>query len=199
MEERMMRQAMLAAAVLLMATATARAQNMTAQDKMAQDKVAQGTLAPDTMQVAVVGYGKIPPGAGFQTELVENSEISTHVDDSLKAMLARHGLHYSPDAPLVFSVAAVRTGNNDAAYAADNIATDDSQVHIAINTSDTNLTSKMPHTFRISLALYDRQSGHYVWRGEVTDHRPFGDPFKATDPMLERLATALDKSIGAGN
>jgi hypothetical protein len=178
MEERAMRQAMLVAAFVLMATSA---------------------QAEDTMQIAVVGYGKIPAGAGFQTELAENSEISTHVDESLKATLARHGLHYASDATLVFSIAADRTGNNDAAYAADSIATDDSQVHIAINTSDTNLTSKMPHTFRISLALYDRQSGHYVWRGEVTDHRPFGDPFKATDPMLERLAAALDKSIGAGN
>jgi len=193
-----MRQAMLAAAVLLMATATARAQDK-AQDKIAQDKVAQGTLAPDTMQVAVVGYGKIPPGAGFQTELVENSEISTHVDESLKSTLARHGLHYSPDATLVFSVGADRTGNNAAAYAADNIARDNSQVHITIDTSDTKLTATIPHTFRISLALYNRQSGQYVWRGEVTEQRPDADPFDATDPMLERLAAALDKSIGAAN
>jgi len=193
MEERMMRQAMLAVAVVLMATATARA-----QDKLA-DKMVQDALSPDTMQVAVVGYGKIPPGAGFQTELVENSEISTHVDESLKSTLARHGLHYSPDATLVFSVGADRTGNNAAAYAADNIARDNSQVHITIDTSDTKLTATIPHTFRISLALYNRQSGQYVWRGEVTEQRPDADPFDATDPMLERLAAALDKSIGAAN
>lgn len=173
-----MRRAMLLAAFLLMATA-ARAQ--------------------ETMQIAVVGYGKIPAGASFQTELADNSEISAHVDESLKATLARHGLRYMPDAGLVFSVSADRTGDNSAAYAAGNIAADNSQVHIALNTSDTNLTSRMPHTFRISLAIYDRQSGHYVWRGEVTEQRPDADPFDATDPMVERLATALDKSIGTGN
>jgi hypothetical protein len=178
MEEWAMRQSMLVAAFLLMTT-TAHAQ--------------------ESMQVAVVGYGKIPVGAAFQTELIENSEISAHVDESLRATLARHGLHYAPDASLVFSITADRTGDNSAAYAASNIARDDSQVHIALNTGDTSLTSKMPHTFRISLAVYERPSGHYVWRGEATELRPYADPFDSTNPMLERLATALDKSIGAAN
>jgi hypothetical protein len=178
MEERAMRQAMLVATFLLVATAA---------------------HAQESMRIAVVGYGRIPTGAAFQTELTENSEISTHVDESLKATLARHGLHYAQDASLVFSIAADRTGNNSAAYAASNIATDDSQVHIALNTSDPSLAVKMPHTFRISLALYDRQSGHYVWRGEITEQRPDADPFDSTNPMLERLAAALDKSIGAAD
>jgi hypothetical protein len=180
MEERAMRYAVLIAAFMLTAT-MARAQ--------------------DPMQMDVVGYGKIPAGASFQTELTENSEIANQVDNDLKTVLSKHGFRHSDDAGLVFTITADTTGRDrsEAALAGENLRQDNAQVHITLNTLDKTEIARLPHTYRISLALYDRKSGHYVWRGEITNMRPDADPFGATSPMLEQLVTAMEKSVALAN
>ena len=39
--------------------------------------------------------------------------------------------------------------------------------------------------------LYDRLSGRYLWRGQITDNQPYADPFAATKPMIEKLVNTL--------
>jgi hypothetical protein len=180
MEERAMRYVVLIAAFLLTAT-TARAQ--------------------DPIQMDVVGYGKIPAGARFQTELTDNSEIANHVDSDLKSILSKHGFQHSDDAGLVFTITADTSSRDrsETALASENLRQDNAQVHITLNTSDKTETARLPHAYRITLALYERKSGHYVWRGEVTNMRPDADPFEVTSPMLEQLVTAMEKSVAPAN
>ena len=53
--------------------------------------------AEDSMQLAVVSYGKIPAGAAFQTELVENSELASQVEARLKKALSDRGFNPAAD------------------------------------------------------------------------------------------------------
>jgi hypothetical protein len=166
--------------------------------------------AEDSMQMAVVSYGKIPAGAGFQTELVENTELATRVETRLKKALTDRGLNPSADAGLVISIAADRTGGptnlslgNESQQ---NSASANAQVNINIDTSQSKLlggssepATKIGRAYRITLAIYDRTTGRYVWRAEITDNKPDVDPAAATGPMVEKLASALEKSVGPAN
>jgi hypothetical protein len=153
--------------------------------------------ADDPIQMSVVGYAKIPHGAGFDTKMVENNELSAYVEDHLRQALVKRGFHLSPDVRRVFAVSAVKTG----ATPPPPVYYDptDAQVHLSIDT-----TSKLPpseqigHTFRISLDLYNRITGHYLWRAEITDVRPDVDPYSATDQMLDRLLNAFQVSVERG-
>jgi hypothetical protein len=176
----MIRWTSLAAAILLTATAA---------------------WADDPMQIAVVGYGRVPAGAAFNTEPADNSEITDRVDQSLRQALTGKGFQFSEDAGLVFAIAADTTGRTDSSLSAG--PQNNAQVHISINTSQNEIiggatqpANKIPHTFRITLGLYERSTGHYLWRGEITDLRPDADPLGATGPMVAKLVEALGKSVG---
>ena len=97
----------------------------------------------DSMQMAVVSYGKIPAGAGFQTELVENSELATQVETRLKKALTDRGFNSSADAGLVISIAADRTGGPTNLSVGNgsqqSSASANAQVNINIDTSQSKL------------------------------------------------------------
>ena len=168
-----------------------------------------GARAEDAMQIAVVSYGKIPAGAGFQTELVENSELASRVESHLKKALADRGFSSTADAGLVISIAADRTGGPTKLSVGDgqqSSASANAQVNVNIDTSQSKLlggsaepATKIGRAYRITLAIYDRATGRYVWRAEITDNKPDVDPVAATGPMVERLASALEKSVGPAN
>jgi hypothetical protein len=154
--------------------------------------------ADDPLQLAVVSYGKIPAGSSFETELSQNTEIANHVDTALKDSLTAHGFRYEPEGTgLVFAINADPTGRRESDLSL-GINNDQSsgQVHIAIDTNDTGLsTDTIARGYRITLGVYERETGRYVWRAEINDMRPDADPFSATKPMVERLVAALQKSV----
>ena len=153
--------------------------------------------ADDPMQIAVVSYGKIPAGSAFETELSQNTEIATHVDRALKDTLTAHGFHYQPEGTgLVFSINADPTGRRESSLSLGVNDQASGQVHIAINTNDTGQsTDTVARGYRITLGVYERDSGRYVWRAEINDLSPDADPFSATKPMVEKLVAALEKSV----
>jgi hypothetical protein len=164
--------------------------------------VSSPASADDPLQLAVVSYGKIPAGSSFETELSQNTEIANHVDTALKDSLTAHGFRYEPEGTgLVFAINADPTGRRESDLSL-GINNDQSsgQVHIAIDTNDTGLsTDTIARGYRITLGVYERETGRYVWRAEINDMRPDADPFSATKPMVERLVAALQKSVQPAN
>jgi hypothetical protein len=157
--------------------------------------------ADDPMQIAVVSYGKIPAGSTFETELSQNTEIANHVDTTLKDTLTAHGFRYQPEGTsLVFSINADPTGRRESSLSLGVNDQTSAQVHIAIDTNDTGQsTDTVPRGYRITVGVYERESGRYVWRAEINDLSPDADPFSVTKPMVEKLVAALEKSIQPGN
>jgi hypothetical protein len=107
------------------------------------------------------------------------------------------GFHLSGDVRRVFAVDAVKVGSTPPPPTY--YDPEDAQMHLSIDT-----TGKVPpgeeigHSFRISLDLYNRVTGHYLWRGEITDAKPDVDPFAATDQLLARLLDAFQMSVEKG-
>jgi hypothetical protein len=164
--------------------------------------VSTAVRADDPMQIAVVGYGKVPAGTALATETTDNGELTTQVDQNLRQALTGKGFTLSDDAGYVFSVTADTTGRTDSSLGAG--PQNNAQVHITLDTSQNAFVggatlppNKIPHTFRITLNLYERSSGHYVWRGEITDMRPDADPMRVTGPMVDKLVQSFEKSVGA--
>jgi hypothetical protein len=153
--------------------------------------------ADDPMRLAVVSYGKIPAGSSFETELFQNTEISNHVASTLKDALTAHGFRYDPDGRgLVFAINADPTGRGESDQALGITDQSNGQVHITIDTNDTGQsTDTIARGYRITLGIYERQSGRYVWRAEINDLKPDADPMAATKPMVEKLMGALEKSV----
>jgi hypothetical protein len=162
--------------------------------------VAAVAFADDPMQLAVVSYGKIPAGSAFQTELTDNTELASQVETSLKKALGNHGFSAADDAPYVISIAADRTGGSTN-LSVGNTGQSNAQVNINIDTGQNKLLGgsnqapeKMARAYRITLAIYNKATGRYIWRAEITDPKPDVDPVAATGPMVEKLASALEKS-----
>jgi hypothetical protein len=161
--------------------------------------------AGDPLQMAVVSYGKIPAGAGFQTELADNSELEGQVEERLKTALSDRGLKPAADGNLVISIAADRTGGSTNLSVGSGQQSN-AQVNINIDTGQNALLgggnqppSKIGRAYRITLAIYDKATGRYVWRAEVSDRNPDVDPTAATPAMVEKLVNALQKSLGPAN
>jgi hypothetical protein len=151
----------------------------------------------DSVDMQVTAYDKLPAGAKFGIERTENTELSTYVQGHLKDALERHGFSYGKSARLVMTVAVEKIGNErppDASFDQDN-----SQIHVAIDNGQPPLDSQIGHQFRISIDLYDRRSGQYVWRGHITNMKPGVDPFAATKPMIERLVDSMASGTATGH
>ena len=158
-------------------------------------------MAEDPMQIAVVSYGKIPAGTAFRTELTDNTELATQVETSLKKALGNRGFTASDEAPYVISIAADRTGGSTNLSVGSGQQSN-AQVNINIDTGQNKLlggstqpAEKIAKAYRITLGIYEKATGRYVWRAEITDSKPDVDPTAATGPMVEKLASALEKSI----
>ena len=125
---------------------------------------------------------KSRPAAAFQTELADNTELATQVETSLKKALGNRGFTAADDAPYVISIAADRTGG------ATNLSVgsgqqSNAQVNINIDTGQNKLLGgstqapeKIARAYRITLAIYDKATGRYVWRAEITDASPMSIP-----------------------
>ena len=158
-------------------------------------------LAEDPMQIAVVSYGKIPAGTAFRTELTDNTELATQVETSLKKALGNRGFTAADEAPYVISIAADRTGGSTNLSVGSGQQSN-AQVNINIDTGQNKLlgggsqpAEKIEKAYRITLGIYEKATGRYVWRAEITDSKPDVDPTAATGTMVEKLASALEKSI----
>lgn len=158
--------------------------------------------ADDPMQLAIVSYGKIPLGSAFQTELSDNTELASQVETSLKKALGNHGFLTADDAPYVITISADRTGGStNLSVGNASGGQSNAQVNININTGQNSLldggtqpAEKIERAYRITLAIYNKANGRYVWRAEITDRKDGVDPNTATGPMVEKLAGALEKS-----
>jgi hypothetical protein len=160
---------------------------------------ALGLAAParaqeDSYDLQVTGYGKFSPGAKFSIERTENTELSSFVQARLKEALERHGFTYGKSSQLVMTISAEKVGSNERPASA---TYDQSTAQFRLSMGEQPPASgQIGRQFRISVDLYDRKSGQYLWRARITDARPSADPFAVSPPMIEQLAKAMDLWAG---
>jgi hypothetical protein len=180
------------AAALLVAAGTAEAQS------------AAGA-PPPAATVQAVSYAPIPPGAQFETQMNVDSELDQEALDLVNRTLAGRGYAVNDAAPLVMVIETdlVRGQKQDdplgQAYADNNGAK--VQGRLFSSNGNSLLNPQQPigsadRLYRISLSVYDRASGLYVWRGSIMRNDPELDVGKASNEMVSALIASLGRTVG---
>jgi hypothetical protein len=151
----------------------------------------------DPINMQTAGYDKFPAGAKFHIRPTQNTELTSYAEARLTEALGLHGFSYGGSARLVLTIAAERIGSERPPAAS--FDQNSTQFHVSIGSSQPPLYAQVGHEYRISLDLYDRQSGRFLWRGQISDLEPDADPFAATKPMIGRLVTAMAAWAGPGH
>jgi hypothetical protein len=174
--------------------------------------------------VTAVSYGQIPAGASFETQANDTSELNQEVLDRLGKQLADRGYTVDDKSALVMQVetdlvrgqaqdtplgqASVNNTNNADSNLVLNgrdpntrvDATVQARLFSTTQNSLLNPNQTIPSgekVFRISLAVYNRANGLYVWRGSATRDNPDTDITRASDQMIAILVANIGKTLKA--
>jgi hypothetical protein len=164
---------------------------------------AAGALPP-SQEVQAVDYAPIPAGATFEVQTNEDSELSQDAVGRIQSELPNHGYDAQNGAPLVMVVETdlVRGDKQDDPLGQVHATGDEAEVQARLfsTTQNSLLNPQRPigsadRLFRISLAVYDRSSGLYVWRGSAMRSNPDIDVDQASHEMISALLGAVGKSV----
>jgi hypothetical protein len=145
--------------------------------------------AEGPLTVSVTNYDKIPAGATYVTDLNQNTELTSNAESLLREALAKRGLDYDLNGMLGFKIGTDHTGGvrpPDAVFDSSNTV-----LHLNLNSGDVKGAPRLGHTYRVSLSIYDRASGHVLARGSASDDMPDADPFGVTKPMIEKILDGM--------
>ncbi len=173
---------------------------------VASAALAQSSAAapPPAATVQAVSYAPIQPGAQFETQMNNDSELDQEALDLVNRALAGRGYAVGDAAPLVMVVETdlVRGQKQDdplgQAYADNNGAKATARLFSSNGNSllhPQQTIGSADRLYRISIAVYDRASGLYVWRGSIMRNDPELDVNKASNEMVSALIAALGRTV----
>jgi len=190
---RAVRESAIAAALLLAATGAA---------------AAQSTAAPAVPSGAVqaVAYGAIAPGSQFETQMNNDTELDQEALDLVnQALVGRgYGVDNAGTLVMVIETDLVRGQKQDDPLGQAYADNDGAKVQARLFSSIGNslLHPQQPigsadRLYRISLSVYNRASGLYIWRGSVMRNDPDLDVSKASNEMVAALIATLGRTVHA--
>jgi hypothetical protein len=189
----LMRRTFPSAAALLLGLSLASGQ------ALAQAAASQPVPGPS---IQAVDYAPIPAGSVFEVQA--DDELSQDALGRVQSELANHGYAAQEQGALVMVIETdlvrgekqddpfgqARANNNEAAV----------QARLFSTSQNSLLNPQQPigspdRTYRINVAIYDRASGLYVWRGSAQRSDPNLDTTQASNEMISALIGAVGKTI----
>ena len=156
---------------------------------------------PDSV-IQAVSYNTIPAGAHFETQVNDDSELNQETLSLVNQTLAGRGYGVDDAAPLVMVVETnlVRGQKQDDPFGQSATERDQGSSRLFSSNQNSLLNPEPPiassdRVFRINLAVYDRASGLYVWRGSAARSNPDLDVNKASNQMVAELIGYLGRSV----
>lgn len=148
-----------------------------------------------TATIETIAYQPIPPGATLQTQPESESQMDNDAWRQIDADLASRGYAIGGDGNLVVTVATqlVARLSTDQSLGAVNAAKSDPKKANLFSTGGGTLLNPADpinttdRVFRVNMTVYDRPSGHYVWRGTAERNDAELDPSTAMRAMLPAL------------
>ncbi|MDY0874464.1 hypothetical protein [Dongia rigui] len=156
---------------------------------------AQETKVESSARIDAVAYQPIPPGAHLETQPESQSQMDDDAWRQLDADLTGRGYALGSDGAYVVTVATQLTSRlkSDQSVGTVNAERSDPKNAALFSTEgNTLLNPRDPlnttdRTFRVNLTVYERASGHYIWRGTVERADAAIDPSTAMREMLPAL------------
>jgi hypothetical protein len=155
----------------------------------------QGTEAKiTTATIETIAYQPIPHGAQLLTQPDTQSEMDDEAWRQADAALRARGYSLGNDGNIVVTIATqlVSRLTTDRAVRDVNAAESDPRKANLFSTVGGTLLNPAPinmtdRVFRVSMTVYDRPSGHYIWRGTAERGDAAVDPSTAMRIMLPAL------------
>jgi hypothetical protein len=164
-------------------------------------------------------YSPVPAGAALDVSTADSSELSSDVVELTSGTLKQSGYTISRDAPYALDVIVVLvrgvgqeqnvpranqgTTRGDGYTNPENTAPGDSltQGNFFDNTRGALLSPAEPqrggHLLRVSLSVYDRKSGLYIWRGQVERDSLEVDVDSSIQQMVPALLAHFGEALPA--
>jgi len=162
-------------------------------------------------QIQAVTYAPIPEGAAFEVQANDDDELTQETIERVNSELPNRGYAAQDGASLVMVVETdlvrgVEQDNPLAQSYAPVAGKDHDQVQGQVkaplfSSTQNSLLNPKPsfgsadRTYRISLAVYDRKSGLYVWRATAMRNDPNLDVTTATNEMVSALVAGVGRSL----
>lgn len=156
---------------------------------------AEEAKVESSARIDAVSYQPIPPGAALQTQPETQSQMDDDAWQQVDADLKGRGYAVGGDSDLVVTVATqlVSRLNADQSVGDVNAKKRDPKNSALFSTEGGTLLNPndpintTDRVFRVNLTVYDRPSGHYIWRGTVERADASIDPATALREMLPAL------------
>lgn len=191
-----------------------------AQDSIATQNSITTQASIDANAIAfasATSYTPIPPGASLDVSSAANTRLASDAVELTSGTLQQRGYIMSRDAPLAVDVVAVLVRGvgqdqgvqlptqgsvrGDEYTNADQAPSGDplTQGNLFDNSRGALLTPAEPqhggHLLRVSLSVYDRKSGLYVWRGQVERDSLDVDVDSSMQQMVPALLAHFGESL----
>jgi hypothetical protein len=154
--------------------------------------------------IQAVDYAPVPAGSVFEVQANDNDELNQEMIERVQAELANHGYAAQDNAPLVMVIETdlIRGDKQDNPLGQVHADSSDASVQARLFSTSQNslLNPQRPigssdRIYRISLAVYDRQTGLYVWRGSAMRSDPNIDVTQASNEMIAALIGAVGTTV----
>jgi hypothetical protein len=165
---------------------------------------AAASLSEPGPSIQAVDYAPVPAGSVFEVQTNDDDELNQEMIERVQSELANHGYAAGDEASLVMVIEAdlIRGEKQDDPLGQVHANNDDAAVQARLFSTSQNslLNPQRPigspdRTYRISLSVYDRKSGLYVWRGSAMRNDPNLDVTQASNEMIAALIGAVGKSV----
>lgn len=163
---------------------------------------AQDEIAPSSATIDAVAYAPIPPGALLATQPETQGEMDDTAWRLANDDLASRGYRVGHDGSLVFTVATqlvdrLSSDQTQGALMAESAVSEGMQFS---TNQQTLLNPRQPinrndRVFRVTVTVYDRQNGGFVWRGSAERGDAEVDPNAALRIMLPALLDHFGQSV----
>ena len=193
------------------------------QPALAQDTPTdweQASIEGNAVAIAsATTYKPIPAGAALDVSSADSSELASNAVELTSGTLKQNGYAISRDAPYALDVTAVLvrgvgqeqnkpranqgSTRGDGYTNPENTAPGDSltQGNFFDNTRGAFLSPAEPqrggHLLRVTLSVYDRKSGLYVWRGQVERDSLEVDADSSVQQMVPALLAHFGQALPA--
>jgi hypothetical protein len=156
---------------------------------------AQDTKVESSAKIDAVSYQPIPPGAHLETQPESQSQMDDDAWRQLDADLSSRGYTLGGEGAYVVTIATQLTSRlkSDQSVGTVNAERSDPKNAALFSTEGNTLlnpndpVNTTDRAFRVNLTVYERASGHYIWRGTVERADAAIDPSTAMREMLPAL------------
>jgi hypothetical protein len=181
------------------ALALAAGLSLSSGEALAQAAAALPEAGPN---IQAVDYAPIPAGSIFEVQA--DDELSQDAVERVQSELTNHGYAAQDQASLVMVIDTdlVRGQKQDDPFGQVRANNDEAEMQARLFSTSQNslLNPQQPigsaeRTYRINVAVYDRNSGLYVWRGTAMRNDPNLDVDQASNEMISALIAAVGKTV----